>query len=189
MRGSPRSRACASTAGSRCSPTCISPSSAHRRRRSPTCCRSPRSSARQSDLLLAAGATGKPVNVKKGQWMHPEGMRGAVDKVRAGSDHRTRGDGARHLLRLRRSRRRHALVRAHARGVQRAGDLRRHAQRATTGTRRRRQQRRRARVHPAAHLRRRRRRSRWSLPRDASGSRSRAERRAQHASVVRRRRA
>jgi len=39
---------------------------------------------RQSDLLLAAGATGKPVNVKKGQWMHPEGMRGAVDKVRAG---------------------------------------------------------------------------------------------------------
>ncbi len=40
---------------------------------------------RQSDLLLAAGATGKPVNVKKGQWMHPEGMRGALDKVRAGS--------------------------------------------------------------------------------------------------------
>jgi 2-dehydro-3-deoxyphosphooctonate aldolase (KDO 8-P synthase) len=32
----------------------------------------------------AAGATGKPVNVKKGQWMHPEGMRGAIDKVRAG---------------------------------------------------------------------------------------------------------
>ena len=40
---------------------------------------------RQSDLLEAAGATGKPVNVKKGQWMHPEGMRGAVDKVRAGA--------------------------------------------------------------------------------------------------------
>ncbi len=40
---------------------------------------------RQTDLLLAAGATGKPVNVKKGQWMHPEGMRGAVDKVRAGA--------------------------------------------------------------------------------------------------------
>lgn len=39
---------------------------------------------RQSDLLAAAGATGKPVNVKKGQWMHPEGMRGAVEKVRAG---------------------------------------------------------------------------------------------------------
>jgi 2-dehydro-3-deoxyphosphooctonate aldolase (KDO 8-P synthase) len=40
---------------------------------------------RQSDLLAAAAATGKPVNVKKGQWMHPEGMRGAVDKVRAGA--------------------------------------------------------------------------------------------------------
>jgi 2-dehydro-3-deoxyphosphooctonate aldolase (KDO 8-P synthase) len=38
---------------------------------------------RQTDLLEAAGATGLPVNVKKGQWMHPEGMRGAVDKVRA----------------------------------------------------------------------------------------------------------
>jgi 2-dehydro-3-deoxyphosphooctonate aldolase (KDO 8-P synthase) len=40
---------------------------------------------RQTDLLLAAGAAGKPVNVKKGQWMHPEGMRGAVTKVRAGA--------------------------------------------------------------------------------------------------------
>jgi 2-dehydro-3-deoxyphosphooctonate aldolase (KDO 8-P synthase) len=38
---------------------------------------------RQTDLLEAAGATGKPVNVKKGQWMHPEGMAGAVAKVRA----------------------------------------------------------------------------------------------------------
>jgi 2-dehydro-3-deoxyphosphooctonate aldolase (KDO 8-P synthase) len=36
---------------------------------------------RQTDLLQAAGATGRAVNVKKGQWMHPEGMRGAVDKV------------------------------------------------------------------------------------------------------------
>jgi len=37
---------------------------------------------RQTDLLHAAGATGRPVNVKKGQWMHPEGMRGALEKVR-----------------------------------------------------------------------------------------------------------
>ena len=45
---------------------------------------------RQTDLLEAAGATGKPVNVKKGQWLHPEGMRGAVDKVRGpGSPGRT----------------------------------------------------------------------------------------------------
>lgn len=39
---------------------------------------------RQTDLLEAAGATGLPVNVKKGQWLQPEGMRGAVAKVRAG---------------------------------------------------------------------------------------------------------
>lgn len=38
---------------------------------------------RQTDLLLAAGATGRAVNVKKGQWMHPEGMGGAVAKVRS----------------------------------------------------------------------------------------------------------
>ncbi len=37
---------------------------------------------RQTDLLEAAGATNRAVNVKKGQWLHPEGMRGAVDKVR-----------------------------------------------------------------------------------------------------------
>jgi len=39
---------------------------------------------RQTDLLLAAGATGRPVNLKKGQWVAPESMAGAVEKVRAG---------------------------------------------------------------------------------------------------------
>ncbi len=38
---------------------------------------------RQTDLLVAAGRTGRAVNVKKGQWMQPEGMLGAVEKVRA----------------------------------------------------------------------------------------------------------
>jgi 2-dehydro-3-deoxyphosphooctonate aldolase (KDO 8-P synthase) len=38
--------------------------------------------SRQTDLLVAAGATGKPVNVKKGQWMAPEQMAGAVEKVK-----------------------------------------------------------------------------------------------------------
>ena len=38
---------------------------------------------RQTDLLLAAGRTGKPVNVKKGQWMQAEAMAGAVAKVRS----------------------------------------------------------------------------------------------------------
>ncbi|MBV6520959.1 MAG: 2-dehydro-3-deoxyphosphooctonate aldolase [Gemmatimonadaceae bacterium] len=38
---------------------------------------------RQTDLLEAAGATGRSINVKKGQWLHPEGMCGAVDKIQA----------------------------------------------------------------------------------------------------------
>ena len=39
---------------------------------------------RQTDLLVAAGRTGRPVNVKKGQWMQPEAMAGAIEKVRSG---------------------------------------------------------------------------------------------------------
>lgn len=39
---------------------------------------------RQTDLLLAAGRTGLPVNVKKGQWMAPAEIAGAVEKARAG---------------------------------------------------------------------------------------------------------
>lgn len=43
---------------------------------------------RQTDLLLAVGAAGRAVNVKKGQWMSPEGMAGAIEKVRsAGAAH------------------------------------------------------------------------------------------------------
>jgi len=37
---------------------------------------------RQTDLLTAAGATGRAVNVKKGQWMAPGEMAGAVEKLR-----------------------------------------------------------------------------------------------------------
>lgn len=37
---------------------------------------------RQTDLLVAAGHTGKTVNIKKGQWMAPEEMTAAVEKVR-----------------------------------------------------------------------------------------------------------
>lgn len=39
---------------------------------------------RQTDLLTAAGETGKPVNIKKGQWMSSKEMEGAAAKVRAG---------------------------------------------------------------------------------------------------------
>ena len=48
---------------------------------------------RQTDLLVAAGTTGKAVNIKKGQWMHPEGMRGAVQKVRSAQPAENQGPG------------------------------------------------------------------------------------------------
>jgi 2-dehydro-3-deoxyphosphooctonate aldolase (KDO 8-P synthase) len=43
---------------------------------------------RQTDILVAAAATGKYVNVKKGQFLAPESMQFAVDKIRqSGNDH------------------------------------------------------------------------------------------------------
>ena len=39
--------------------------------------------SRQTDLLTVAGAAGKSVNIKKGQWLQPADMAGAVEKVRA----------------------------------------------------------------------------------------------------------
>lgn len=42
---------------------------------------------RQTDLLVAAAHTGRMVNIKKGQFLSPEAMRFAVDKIReSGSD-------------------------------------------------------------------------------------------------------
>ncbi len=46
--------------------------------------------ARQTDLLLAAAATGRAVHVKKGQFLAPSDMRHVVDKLEAG--------GCRHVL-------------------------------------------------------------------------------------------
>ncbi len=43
---------------------------------------------RQTDILVAAAATGKYVNVKKGQFLAPDSMRFAVDKIRqSGNEH------------------------------------------------------------------------------------------------------
>jgi 2-dehydro-3-deoxyphosphooctonate aldolase (KDO 8-P synthase) len=39
--------------------------------------------ARQTDLLTACGKTGRAVNIKKGQFMSPQEMGNAIDKVRA----------------------------------------------------------------------------------------------------------
>ncbi len=44
--------------------------------------------SRQTDLLRAAAATGRAVNVKKGQFMAPWDMRGAAEKVRAEGNNR-----------------------------------------------------------------------------------------------------
>lgn len=38
--------------------------------------------SRQTDLLAAAGGSGRPVNIKKGQWMAPEQVAHSVAKVR-----------------------------------------------------------------------------------------------------------
>jgi 2-dehydro-3-deoxyphosphooctonate aldolase (KDO 8-P synthase) len=38
--------------------------------------------SRQTDLVIAAARTGSPINLKKGQWMAPEEMAGAVGKAR-----------------------------------------------------------------------------------------------------------
>jgi len=42
--------------------------------------------ARQTDLLTACAETGKPLNVKKGQFMAPGDMKYVVDKVKAAGD-------------------------------------------------------------------------------------------------------
>lgn len=38
--------------------------------------------SRQTDLILAAARTGRALNIKKGQWLAPEAMAGAVSKAR-----------------------------------------------------------------------------------------------------------
>lgn len=43
---------------------------------------------RQTDLLLAAGQSGRVVNIKKGQFMSPENMKEAVDKVKSTGNNR-----------------------------------------------------------------------------------------------------
>lgn len=48
------------------------------------CLQIPAFLCRQTDLLLAAGATGKPMNVKKGQFLAPEDMEAAARKALAG---------------------------------------------------------------------------------------------------------
>ena len=47
------------------------------------CLQVPAFLCRQTDLLCACGRTGRPVNIKKGQFLSPDEMRNAVEKIRA----------------------------------------------------------------------------------------------------------
>jgi 2-dehydro-3-deoxyphosphooctonate aldolase (KDO 8-P synthase) len=47
------------------------------------CLQVPAFLCRQTDLLCACGRTGKPVNIKKGQFLSPDEMKNAVEKLRA----------------------------------------------------------------------------------------------------------
>ena len=47
------------------------------------CIQVPAFLCRQTDLLCACARTGKPVNVKKGQFLSPEEMKNVVEKIRA----------------------------------------------------------------------------------------------------------
>jgi 2-dehydro-3-deoxyphosphooctonate aldolase (KDO 8-P synthase) len=51
------------------------------------CLQIPAFLCRQTDLLVAAGESGKPVNIKKGQFMAPLDMKQAVEKVRSTGNH------------------------------------------------------------------------------------------------------
>ncbi len=93
--------------------------------------------SRQTDLVVAAARTGKPVLLKKSQMMAPEDMGPIIAKaVASGAARRARGR-ARHFLRLPQSGGRHARPGGNAR-VRLARRVRRHAQRAVARGRRRR---------------------------------------------------
>ncbi len=58
------------------------PEQAEEAARFATYCKSLRFLARQTDLLVAAAKTGKPIHVKKGQFMAPSDMKHVVRKLR-----------------------------------------------------------------------------------------------------------
>jgi 2-dehydro-3-deoxyphosphooctonate aldolase (KDO 8-P synthase) len=52
------------------------------------CLQVPAFLCRQTDLLCACAETGKPINVKKGQFLSPEEMQNVVEKIRDAGDER-----------------------------------------------------------------------------------------------------
>jgi len=51
------------------------------------CLQVPAFLCRQTDLLLACANTGKPVNVKKGQFLSPMEMKNVAEKIRSAGNH------------------------------------------------------------------------------------------------------
>ena len=78
--------------------------------------------ARQTDLIQAAGKTGRSVNVKKGQFMAPWDMKHVVTKMAEVGNRAPAADRARGDVRLRQPRQRHACDPADA-GFGLPGDL------------------------------------------------------------------
>ena len=74
---------------------------------------------RQTDLLIAAAATGRAVNVKKGQFLAPWDMENVVAKLDRRRQPERAGDRARRLLRLQHPRLRHARLPLMARPARR----------------------------------------------------------------------
>ena len=68
---------------------------------------------RQTDLLLAAAATGKVVNVKKGQFLAPWDMANVVAKITGAGNPNVLRDRARRLVRLQHAGLRHARAADH----------------------------------------------------------------------------
>ena len=80
--GDPGQGAGASSA-CRCSPTCTPKPRSPPSPQWSTCCRRPAFLCRQTDFIRAVAQRGKPVNIKKGQFLAPRDMKNVIDKARA----------------------------------------------------------------------------------------------------------
>ena len=82
-RGWPCSKACAGSSTCRCSPTCTKTRRWPKSPRWSTCCRPRRSCAGRPISSRPWRAAGRPVNIKKGQFLSPWEMPQVVEKARA----------------------------------------------------------------------------------------------------------
>ena len=139
---------------------------------------------RQTDLLLAAAATGKVVNVKKGQFLAPWEMANVVSQGHRRRQSERAGDRTRRLVRLQHAGVGHACAADHGADDGRAGYFRRHPFGAAAG-REGHLIRRPARIRARAGARGGRGRRRRRVHRNPSRSRSRAVGRAQHGAAAR----